>query len=217
MSKISKERKKLSLVNREVFDNMNMYLYAKNINDLIRVDILMDILGMLQESEKRGIKAEEAIGDYEVFCDEIANNAIKKTKWESILFILIKLGIVFVIIFTYFMYDFISGEYLITNGNLFITKSYLTMAMGISFASLVAIDIRNRFLYRFPHGYMYIYAFIYFLIYFSISFVIRNMVEEMIAIPIVFLIIMLIIYIILLFLYLSIRKANFQKYMMNKN
>lgn len=98
MSAIGKERKKLKMMNRDIFDEMNEYLSIKNLNDLVRRDLLLDILGMFQECELSELDPKEVFGNYEIFCNEIAKNAIHKTKLEIILSISIKIWGIFLLV-----------------------------------------------------------------------------------------------------------------------
>lgn len=69
---------------RKVYQTMCEYLYTKNINKLIRKDILADILAIAEEGQLRGASPHETFGDYESFCDEVSKNAIAETKLETI-------------------------------------------------------------------------------------------------------------------------------------
>ena len=51
-----------------VYQDMLRYLSSKDISLLVARDIRDDILAMALESQTRGLKVEEAFGDYQKFC-----------------------------------------------------------------------------------------------------------------------------------------------------
>ena len=54
-----------------VYQDMLRYLSSKDISLLVARDIRDDILAMALESQTRGLKVEEAFGDYQKFCDAV--------------------------------------------------------------------------------------------------------------------------------------------------
>lgn len=212
MRRIYSERKKLSLPNRDIFDDMNMYLLSKNINDLIRKDILLDILGLFQENEKRGIKMNEVIDNYESFCDEIAKNAIQKTKWESILSILIKIGMLFLTIILYNVVLMILSNQPINGNYLSISIDTLDMIIAIFIGTVFASDFRNKLIYRFPFGKWFIYAFVYFIICILTTTIVRYVFNSDIKLSIYTICFIVLFNVVTCILDVAIRNANYKKY-----
>lgn len=213
MSAISKERKKLNMMNRDRFDEMNEYLSIKNLNDLIRSDLLLDILGMFQESEKRGVEAKEVFGDYKTFCDEIAKNAIHKTRLEKVLGVLIKIWLLLLAIIIYsVVMQLINGELSFTNMTLTISNEMLKGIIPIYFAVWFATMIRNKVLYRYPFGKGYIYFF--FALFFGamITFLIANVIKDGLSIPVYLIIFIVLMVLLLHYLYNKVRAVNYAKY-----
>lgn len=213
---INSERKKLSLSNRDIFDDMNMYLLSKNINDLIRKDILLDILGLFQENEKRGIAMNEVIDNYEVFCDEIARNSIQKTKWELILSFLMKIGMLFLIVIIYSYELMIFSGQLIRSDYLSISADTIGFLIALSIGTLLASNIREKLTYRFPFGKWYIHALVLFIICVLCTTLIGYVVDSDIKLSIYIIIVIIILNVVTCSIYYSIRNANYKKYMNNK-
>lgn len=216
MRSINSERKKLSLPNRDIFDDMNMYLLSKNINDLIRKDILLDILGLFQENEKRGIAMNEVIDNYESFCDEIARNSIQKTKWELILSFLMKISIPFLIVIIYSYVLMIFSGQQIRSDYLSISSDFIGYLIAVSIGTLLASNIRGKLTYRFPFGKWYIYAFVLFIIYGLCTIFTQYVVDSDIKVSIYTIIVIVIFNVVICSIYYSIRNANYKKYMNNK-
>lgn len=61
-----------------VYQDMLRYLSSKDISLLVARDIRDDILAMALESQTRGLKVEEAFGDYQKFCDAVCANAVQE-------------------------------------------------------------------------------------------------------------------------------------------
>ena len=68
-----------------VYQDMLRYLSSKDISLLVARDIRDDILAMALESQTRGLKVEEAFGDYQKFCDAVCANAVQETRLEKLL------------------------------------------------------------------------------------------------------------------------------------
>jgi len=86
-------RKKLNPENKEILTDIRKYIYAKGVNEKILNEIELDIAGMLLESQKRGEKASEAIGeDYKAFCDELIKNCPRKKPIDYVIYILLLLS-----------------------------------------------------------------------------------------------------------------------------
>ena len=62
-----------------VYQDMLRYLSSKDISLLVARDIRDDILAMALESQTRGLKVEEAFGDYQKFCDAVCANAVQES------------------------------------------------------------------------------------------------------------------------------------------
>lgn len=216
MRSINSERKKLSLPNRDIFDDMNMYLLSKNINDLIRKDILLDILGLFQENEKRGIAMNEVIDNYESFCDEIARNSIQKTKWELILSFLMKIGMIFLIVIIYSYVLMIFSGQQIRSDYLSISSDFIGYLIAVSIGTLLASNIRGKLTYRLPFGKWYIYAFVLFIIYGLCTIFTQYVVDSEIKVSIYTIIVIVIFNVVICSIYYSIRNANYKKYINSK-
>lgn len=216
MRSINSERKKLSLPNRDIFDDMNMYLLSKNINDLIRKDILLDILGLFQENEKRGIAMNEVIDNYESFCDEIARNSIQKTKWELILSFLMKIGMIFLIVIIYSYVLMIFSGQQIRSDYLSISSDSIGYLIALSIGTVLASNIRDKLTYRFPFGKWYIYALVLFIICLLCTIFTQYVVDSEIKVSIYTIIVIVIFNVVICSIYYSIRNANYKKYINNK-
>lgn len=68
-----------------VYQDMLRYLSSKDISMLVAKDIRDDILAIALESQERGLRVEEAFGDYQRFCDGICENAVQETRMEKLL------------------------------------------------------------------------------------------------------------------------------------
>lgn len=212
MTSIHKERKKLSIPDRDVFDDMNMYLLTKNLNDLIRKDILLDILGMFQENEKRGIKINDVIDNYETFCDEIAKNAIQKTKWESLFWVLQIIGL---IPLTVILYNIIIYHQYTGNNYLLISADSIGFPI-IIIGGIFISNIRNKMTYRLPFGKWYLFAFLYFTIAILCTIFVQHIVEYDIKISIFTFCFIILFNIVSYILYYIIRNTNYKKYINSK-
>lgn len=212
MTNIHKERKKLSIPDRDVFDDMNMYLLTKNLNDLIRKDILLDILGMFQENEKRGIKINDVIDNYETFCDEIAKNAIQKTKWESLFWVLQIIGL---IPLTVILYNIIIYHQYTGNNYLLISADSIGFPI-IIIGGIFISNIRNKMTYRLPFGKWYLFAFLYFIMTILCTIFVQHIVEYDIKISIFTFCFIILFNIVSYILYYIIRNTNYKKYINSK-
>lgn len=143
---------------KKVFKSMRIYLGTKHINPYAQNEILKELAGMCIENQERGTISKELFAqDYQTFCDEVSEQALRQSMkerilyWSAILlgnFILLLLVGFVLQLFTPFPMQ-ISSEYIRINASYFynlITISMICSVLSTFQSRLIFHNQRNVFL-----------------------------------------------------------------------
>ena len=128
-----------------VYQDMLRYLSSKDISLLVARDIRDDILAMALESQTRGLKVEEAFGDYQKFCDAVCANAVQETRLEKLLRwwrLLSSLMVLWALLDVIGM-GIDESEY-VKNGMLFVSWKTIMFYIMLILGSTVLVQWHNR-------------------------------------------------------------------------
>lgn len=143
---------------KKVFKNMRIYLGTKHINTYAQNEILKELAGMCIENQEHGIVSKELFAqDYQTFCDEVSEQALRQSMkerflyWSALLlgnFILLLLVGFVLQLFTPFPMQ-ISSEHILIKASYFynlITISTICAVLSTFQSRLIFHNQRNVFL-----------------------------------------------------------------------
>lgn len=143
---------------KKVFKSMRIYLGTKHINTYAQNEILKELAGMCIENQERGTVSKELFAqDYQTFCDEVSEQALRQSMkerflyWSALLlgnFILLLLVGFVLQLFTPFPMQ-ISSEHILIKANYFynlITISMICSVLSTFQSRLIFHNQRNVFL-----------------------------------------------------------------------
>lgn len=143
---------------KKVLKSMRIYLGTKHINTYAQNEILKELAGMCIENQERGTVSKELFAhDYQTFCDEVSEQALRQSMKERFLywcalllgnFILLLLVGFVLQLFTPFPMQ-ISSEHILIKENYFynlITISMICSVLSTFQSRLIFHNQRNVFL-----------------------------------------------------------------------
>lgn len=166
----------------DAYKNMCMYLQSKGINVWCMRRIREDILDMALDNQQRGVRAEAVFGDYQQFCDNVSESAIRQSVMERVCNYI---GYALLIVLYCILLEvLLSSHSEIKQGYALISRSNIQITLAMLSASTLAWYGRANFILRFPRQRFALYFIIYIILLAAAWIAIQYLMKPVVQLPV---------------------------------
>lgn len=166
----------------DAYKNMCMYLQSKGIKVWCMRRIREDILDMALDNQQRGVRAEAVFGDYQQFCDNVSESAIRQSVMERVCNYI---GYALLIVMYCILLEvLLSSHSEIKQGYALISRSNIQITLAMLFASTLAWYGRANFILRFPRQRFALYFIIYIVLLAAAWIAIQYLMKPVVQLPV---------------------------------